>query len=124
LLQDELAALHTPALLQHAVYAADVGRRRCWFLIRAGTALSALVEPTSKAAARRSLAAIDATFFGEQLRPDDRDRSGARIVSAWFRKNPAEITRLMSPEQARERCRKMIAAPSTGYLSQSNEVPK
>jgi hypothetical protein len=124
LLQDELAAFHSPAQLQNAVYVTDIGGRRMWFLIRGGTAISGCVAPAARATAHRCLQAIERAFFGKQPRLEQRDRSGARIVSTWFRKNPGEIVSLIAPDKARRHCREIMASFPTDYLSQSKEVPR
>jgi excinuclease ABC subunit C len=109
LLTRELGALRSPISLGNAVYLARVGRRSCWFLIVAGSAARTLSVPRSKRSAKRCLASIEASYFCDRGDAGETNRTAAQIVAAWFRTHPGESASIISPEDARQRCRDLLA---------------
>ena len=109
LLTRELGVLRSPVSLGNAVYLARVGRRSCWFLIVAGSAARTLSVPRSKRSASRCLASIEASYFCDRGDAGETNRTAAQIVAAWFRTHPGESASIISPEDARQRCRDLLA---------------
>jgi excinuclease ABC subunit C len=108
LLTRELVGLRAPVLPRNVVYATKVGRRGCWFLIVAGSVARAVPVPITKRGAASALAAIEANYFDHSNPPDETNRTAAHIVAAWFRTHPDESASIITPDEARQKCRDLL----------------
>ena len=86
------------------VYRVPRGRRRSWMLIHGGNVLSVGSEPATLVAAERWLERLDSVADGVDWPVDDRDAAESRIVRAWFRQRPEELSSALSFESARDFC--------------------
>jgi excinuclease ABC subunit C len=91
------------------VYPVARGRRTAWLLVVRGAILAVSNEPRAANSAARwlerlgKLPAVDSPL-------EERDAAETRIVQAWFRGRPDELTRVVDFDQARAICRKILVA--------------
>jgi excinuclease ABC subunit C len=109
LLAREFAASRSPVSMGNAVYVATLGRRRCWFLIVAGSVARTMPAPITRRGAAKCLSLIEANYFCGSIQPVETNRTAAQIVSAWFRTHPEESASIISPDEARGRCHELLA---------------
>lgn len=88
------------------VYRVARGRRHAWLLIHGGNVLAVRSEPTTSAAAERWLERLNSLPYATDWPIDDRDASESRIVRAWFRQRPEELSHALSYDAARNFCRR------------------
>jgi excinuclease ABC subunit C len=86
------------------VYRVARGRRQAWLLIHDGNVLAVGSEPNTPAAAERWLARLASLPHAADWPIDDRDAAESRIVRAWFRQRPDELSHAISFDAARDLC--------------------
>jgi excinuclease UvrABC nuclease subunit len=80
-------------------------QRTVWYLIHRGRVRGACYQPVCSASAELGRALLEEVFKPDAIpgvTPGQVDH--VILVSAWFRKYPAERTGLMTPAQARDAC--------------------
>jgi excinuclease ABC subunit C len=107
-LASQLNAVRSPIAVSNVIYPTRIGRRACWFLIVGGIVATALSAPRSKRCAEGTLATIDAHYISLYANVMETNRTAAAIVTAWFRTHPLEMASLLSPDQARHKCRQLL----------------
>ncbi len=81
-----------------------------WCLIRHGRVVGATRAPRSRKAAKKCLEVIEPVFavngsHVEGQMPEDLDM--VHLVGGWFRQNPQELQRVLTPQDARALCRQV-----------------
>ena len=90
------------------------GRQAIWYLVRQGQIVAVTREPRSPRGANRALALLEHDR-NDHLRNDANDPLNLSLLtSAWFSRNPQELSRTMSWQSATDHCRQLAAA--TGRL--------
>jgi excinuclease ABC subunit C len=80
--------------------------KNLWYLIRDGWVAAAVREPRTVIERQGALAAIQSVFSMRGILPAwTEEVDGVLLVSAWFERHPADLERVMSPEEALSRCR-------------------
>ena len=84
------------------------GGRENWYLIRGGQILSVQRGPQDLQTGRACLKVLDSVFPKDgappkQAVPEDLDL--ALLIGGWFRKHAGELKSVLSPGEARSRCR-------------------
>jgi hypothetical protein len=94
------------------VYPLPAGRRgESWCLIRRGEVAAVVPGPRDQASAAAWLERLETVYSDDApADPTPDDWGVVLLVSAWFRRHPAELERTFSPEEARERCRHVCDA--------------
>jgi excinuclease ABC subunit C len=108
-LADRLAVLREPPLPEQFVYEARVGRTPVWYLVAASRVVTAMRVPSDSGQARPSLERLQRAY---ELRPREQftsDRLATQILAGWFRRNPLEAERRLTPGEALEFCRRLQA---------------
>ena len=108
-LWDQLAILRAPPLPAQCVYPVDILSRPVWYLIAGGRVVDAAMAPTSDDAANRCLFQLDQAYVEKGVERLEVDRPAAQIVGSWFRTHPSEVAKLLSPDEARQLCRRLRA---------------
>lgn len=82
-----------------------------WYVLRGGRVLAAVVEPSCRRSRRAALKVIDAVYpsSGRHSVIPNEMYDHVLLVSAWFRRHAVDMERILSPEQARLRCRDQSA---------------
>jgi excinuclease ABC subunit C len=80
-------------------------KRRKWYLFYGGRVRGAVDAPTTDRRKFRCLRALERVYFStnaNQMSPPREDLEAILVAATWFRRNPSELERTMSPDQARE----------------------
>jgi excinuclease ABC subunit C len=78
-----------------------------WYLIAGGRVASVVAAPDSAETAAACLSHLEAVYHDPPLSSDSTlsDFDETRVVASWFRRNPVELAKTLSPGHAREMCR-------------------
>lgn len=86
------------------------GRHETWHIIRRGQVAAVATAPRNRTAARQALRLLERVFPAEPpVLEDAEDPDLVHIVSTWFRANPGELDRVLSPDAAKEHCAAALA---------------
>jgi excinuclease ABC subunit C len=82
-------------------------RRRKWYLFHGGRVRGAADAPTTDRRKFRCMRALERVYFSppaDQTSPPREDLEAILVAATWFRRNPGELERTMSPDEARKLC--------------------
>jgi len=102
---ERLKILREPPLPEQFVYPVHIRRRSIWCLVAGGRVVGATTVPSDARGARCSLALLRRALDGFSLPGPETDQPASLIVSSYFRKRPAELQTILTPDEARQLCR-------------------
>lgn len=81
-----------------------------WFLVVSGQVVAVAAIPRNRQTAGQCQQLLDKVYpsAGPARTPPPEDRDALLLVAGWFRANPAERARTLSPQQARLTCQTLI----------------
>jgi excinuclease ABC subunit C len=91
------------------VYRVARGRRHAWLLIHGGNLLAVRSEPATPVAAERWLDRLASLPHAADWPLDDRDAAESRIIRAWFRQRPEELSSALTFDAASDFCRRFLS---------------
>jgi excinuclease ABC subunit C len=83
-----------------------------WYLLRQGWVAAAVPVPRDETTRRAAQAAIEQVYSrsAHNIMPAwSEEIDGVLLAAAWFRRHPKELDRVLTPEEARAMCRRVVS---------------
>jgi excinuclease ABC subunit C len=104
-----LAQLREQPLPEQFIVPSAAGSRTLWYVVAARRVVTAMAAPGDGPGALKCLGRLARTYepgFVDRL---ETDRLATQILAGWVRAHPAEFAARLSPEEAVERCQRLLA---------------